>query len=90
MSKRIRELEVEAGMQYRLNPKSAKIEGNTASFEELRVYDKFDLDKFTQSLLKEVINEIEFQYGGGSDSPEGDWDTAIKCVSSMIKHRFEI
>lgn len=53
MSKSIRELMVEAGMQFKLDSASAKIENGVAVFEELYVYDKFDPVKYAVLTAKE-------------------------------------
>lgn len=53
MNESIRKLMVEAGMQFRLDSASAKIENGIAVFEELCVYDKFDPVKYAELTAKE-------------------------------------
>jgi hypothetical protein len=53
-------------------------------------FDPEELQEFVQSIVRECIKEIEFQYGGGSLMEDGEthnpeWDNAIECVSAMIE-----
>ena len=51
----------------------------------------FSAEKFAELIVRECVNEIEFQYGGGSDQPmDSEWDRAIECASSMVKYRFGV
>ena len=52
-------------------------------------------NKLAQLIIKECIEEIEFQYGGGNLMEDGEthnpeWDKAIECVSAMVRTNFGI
>ena len=56
-----------------------------------RAYEREIYVKFAELIVKECVKEIEFQFGGGSDQPmDSEWDRAIECASSMVKHRFGV
>lgn len=81
MSKSIRELMVEAGMQFRLDSISAKIENKIASFEELYVYDKFDPVKYAELIVKkcvEVLRMVPYDSDGPEFGDEVVYQEAVK------------
>lgn len=53
MKKRIEELAVQAGMQYRLGSAINIAEDGNHIIEEFNVYDTFDSNKFAELLLEE-------------------------------------
>ena len=58
MNERIRELEVQAGMQYRLGQIVNIDKNGTHTFEEEKVYDTFDTEKFAELIVKNVCNIV--------------------------------
>jgi hypothetical protein len=53
-----------------------------------------DIERFAELIVKECIDIVEFQYGGGNlmedDTHNPEWDKAVECVSAMIRFRFGI
>jgi hypothetical protein len=56
MNERIRELEVQAGMQYRLGQIVNIDKNGTHTFEEEKVYDTFDTEKFAELIVRECMS----------------------------------
>ena len=59
MNERIRELEVQAGMQYRLGQIVNIDKNGTHTFEEEKVYDTFDTEKFAELIVRECALFME-------------------------------
>jgi hypothetical protein len=57
MNERIRQLEVQAGMQYRLGPVVNIAKDGTHTFEEEKVYDTFNPEKFAELIVRECMKE---------------------------------
>ena len=55
MNEQIRELEVQAGMQYRLGQFVNIDKNGTHTFEEEKVYDTFDTEKFAELVARRCI-----------------------------------
>ena len=51
-------------------------------------------EKFAELIVRECIEEIEFQYNGGREINETthspDWNEAIECVSAMVRIHFGV
>lgn len=82
MNKRIRELADEAA---RFSAVMALPTGESG--------DNLFVERFAELIVRECLEQIEFQYGGGNLMEDGkthnpEWDNAIECVSSMIKQHF--
>lgn len=85
MSKSIRELMVEAGMQFRLDSTSAQIENGIASFEELYVYDKFDPLKYAELIVEECI--LTIQMGITRDGHDTEkYQRSMKHIRQIKEH----
>ena len=80
MKERIKELALQAGLIYIMTPDKPFIEE--------------DLEKFAELIVRECVEEIEFQYGGGRELDDGthspDWDKAVECISAMVRAHFGI
>jgi hypothetical protein len=69
--------------------------GSYAEITDTYIVHKNDLAEFAELIVKDCIEEIEFQYGGGNLMEDGEthnpeWDNAIECVSAMVRKHFRI
>ena len=80
MNERIRELAEQAGY--------------TKDMFGIGHWDMPECQKFAELIVRECIDIVEFQYGGGNlmedDTHNLEWDRAVECVSAMIGFRFGI
>ena len=66
----------------------------TADGKEWAIGGLLNAKRFAELIVRECIEEIEFQYNGGREINETthspDWNEAIECVSAMVRIHFGV